>query len=86
MKLDTRIKELIAVGAAVTVNCQPCLQYHAAKARESGADDEEITVAIAMAKAVRTGAAAKMDDFAAGILSVAAAEERRTGQGCGCSA
>jgi len=63
MKLDTRIKELIAVGASVTANCQPCLQYHVSKARESGADDEEIAIAIAVAKAVRKGAAAKMDDF-----------------------
>ncbi len=85
MKLDTRIKELIAVGASVTANCQPCLQYHGAKAREAGADEEEIAVAIAVAKAVRKGAAAKMDDFAAGI-GAAVAEERTAGQGCGCGA
>lgn len=86
MKLDTRIKELIAVGAAVAVNCQPCLQYHAAKARESGADDEEISVAIAMARAVRKGAAAKMDDFADQLAATAGRTERHAGEGCGCSA
>ena len=84
MKLDTRIKELIAVGASVTANCQPCLQYHVSKARESGADDEEIAIAIAVAKAVRKGAAAKMDDFATGVG--AAAEKQECGAGCGCSA
>jgi len=86
MKLDTRIKELIAVGASVTANCQPCLQYHVSKARESGANDEEIAIAIAVAKAVRKGAAAKMDDFAAGIGATAETAECGAGQGCGCTA
>ena len=85
MKLDTRIKELIAVGASVTANCQPCLQFHVSKAREAGAAEDEIAVAVAVAKAVRKGAAAKMDDFAAGI-GAATAEERTASQGCGCVA
>ena len=84
MKLDTRIKELIAVGASVTANCQPCLQYHAEQAREHGAEEEEIAAAVAVGRTVRKGAAAKMDDFAAGI-GPAAAEERGPGRGCGCA-
>jgi AhpD family alkylhydroperoxidase len=86
MKLDTRIKELIAVGASVTANCQPCLQYHVSKAREAGADDEEIAVAIAVAKTVRKGAAAKMDNFAEGLGAATEAAECGAGQACGCSA
>lgn len=86
MKLDIRIKELIAVGASVTANCQPCLQYHVTKAHEAGADEEELAIAIAVAKTVRKGAAAKMDDFAAAIGPAAVAEERGAGQGCGCGA
>jgi len=86
MKMDTRIKELIAVGASVTANCQPCLQYHVSKARESGADDEEIDVAIAVAKAVRKGAAAKMDSFAEGLGATTETAECGSGQACGCSA
>ncbi len=84
MKLDTRIKELIAVGASVTANCQPCLQYHVSKARESGADNEEVAIAIAVAKAVRKGASAKMDDFAANLDSAVTAAECCAGQDCGC--
>jgi AhpD family alkylhydroperoxidase len=86
MKLDTRIKELIAVGASVTANCQPCLQYHVSKAQESGADDEEIEIAVAVAKAVRKGAAAKMDDFAERMGAATETAERGAGQGCGCGA
>lgn len=86
MKIATLTKELIAVGASITANCRPCLQYHVAKARESGADDEEITMAIAVAKAVRKGASARMDDFAAGLGAAPAAAECGAGQGCGCGA
>ena len=67
MKLDNRIAELIAIGASVTANCQPCLQYHVDKALESGATELEIAEAIEVAKTVRKGAAAKMDTFAATI-------------------
>ncbi len=66
MKLDLRIQELIAVGASVTANCQPCLQYHSAKALENGADAEEVADAVEVGKTVRKGAAAKFDKFAAG--------------------
>ncbi len=86
MKLDARIKELIAIGASVTANCQPCLQYHISKAVEHGSDDEELAVAIAVAKAVRRGASAKMDDFASGLTSAARAEDRTPSTDCGCSA
>ncbi len=81
MKLDIRTKELVAVGASVTANCQPCLQFHVAKARESGAEEDEITMAIAVARAVRKGASVKMDDFAARL----GAAEEAVGSGADCS-
>ena len=84
MKLDARLKELIAVGASVTANCQPCLQYHVSKARASGADDEEIEIAIAVAKAVRKGAAAKMDDYVMRLGAETEPAGSSAGQGCGC--
>lgn len=64
MTLDGRIRELIAVGASITANCQPCLEYHAGKALENGADAEDVNEAIEVGKLVRRGAAAKMDQFA----------------------
>jgi AhpD family alkylhydroperoxidase len=59
--LDEMTKELIAIGASITANCQPCLEYHTAKARELGAAAEDMLVAVAVGKQVRQGAAAKMD-------------------------
>ncbi len=67
MAIDNKIQELIAVGASITANCQPCLQYHTDKAVEFGADPEEIAQAVEVGKRVRKGAAAKMDTFAAGV-------------------
>jgi len=59
--LDTGIKELIAVGASVSANCQPCVKYHTAKARELKIDEAEIMQAIDVGKMVRKGAAGQMD-------------------------
>jgi AhpD family alkylhydroperoxidase len=63
MKLDEKIKSLIAVGASITANCQPCLQYLEGKALESGASADEISEAIEVGKTVRTGATSRMDKF-----------------------
>ena len=64
MAIDNKTKELIAVGASITANCQPCLQYHKNKALEFGADAGEIAEAIETGKQVRKGAADQMDEFA----------------------
>ena len=82
--MDNRIKELIAIGASVTANCQPCLEYHATKARENGAEEEEIKEAIAVGKTVRKGAAGKMDQYTAKIFKEAAATLDATEKVDGC--
>ena len=61
--MDNRVKELIALGASIGANCQPCFHYHVGKAVESGATEEEIREVIAIAKIVREGAAGMMDQF-----------------------
>lgn len=69
MTLDDRIKELIAVGASVTANCyKPCLEYHVAKARESGASEEEIEEAVNIAKEVRRISSGVLDKSARKLL------------------
>ena len=83
MKLDARLKELIAVGASIAANCQPCLQYHIGEARISGADEQDIMEAIDVGKMVRRGAAAKMDKFAATISQSAAPATNLSSEGCG---
>lgn len=77
MKIDNKTKELVAIGASVTANCQPCLQYHLAEARRFGAGEQEIADAIEVGKQVRRGASAKMDAFSSKLAPTptASAEE-----------
>ena len=46
--LDTKQKELIAVGAAVATRCIPCLANHANNAVSNGASREEVLDAAAI--------------------------------------
>jgi len=59
--IDSKIKELIAIGASVSANCHPCVKYHVNKAREMAIDEKEIQQAIEVGKMVREGAAGEMD-------------------------
>ncbi len=65
MELSDKMKELVAVGASITANCQPCLQHHVQKALGFGADPEEVKAAVEVGKRVRKGASGKMDGFCA---------------------
>ncbi len=85
MKLDNRTIRLIAVGASITANCQPCLEVNIAKALEDGADEQEIAEAIEVGNTVRRGAASKMDKFASSLNYAIPAPARGTGGGCGCN-
>lgn len=68
MKFDTRLTELIAVGASVTANCRECVAYHVKKAAEFGVAEDEIVQAIEVGKMVRRGAGAKLDDTVRSLL------------------
>jgi AhpD family alkylhydroperoxidase len=84
VKLDEHTLRLIAVGASITANCQPCLQVNVQHAVGCGVGADEIAQAIEVGKRVRQGAASKMDAFAAGLDRQ---EERATAcsdQVCGC--
>lgn len=84
MKLDDQVKELIAVGASVTANCQPCLEYHVGAACKAGAKEQEIAQAIEVAKTVRKGAASKFDKFASSLSQAALSGTSVSEEECGC--
>ena len=83
MRLDDRTLRLIAVGASITANCQPCLQINLAEAVKCGADEQEIAAAIQVGRMVRKGAASKMDAFADGLKQGAPPPSPSNGA-CGC--
>lgn len=82
--METPIKELIAVGASVAANCTSCLAHHASRARESGAQQRDIATAIAVGRAVRKGAASKMDGFIDTVVSCPVAPANDAQARCGC--
>jgi len=84
MKLDNRTIRLIAVGASITANCQPCLDINLTEALKNGADEQEVAEAIAIGKLVRKGAASKMDKFAAGLADSAPFVAGAADGGCDC--
>lgn len=55
--LDARTRELVALGAAVSLRCDDCVSVHAAAARRFGASREQIAEALGAAIAVNADAA-----------------------------
>ena len=58
--------------AAVTSNCEPCLEHHVGVARELGVADEDITRTVRTAKAVKETPARSILDAADRLLGTAA--------------
>ena len=85
MTLEKKTRRLIAVGASISANCQPCLQINAAKAIEEGVAEQEIVEAIEIGKMVRQGATAKMDKFIMSLSGAAPVPNSGTDGGCGCN-
>ena len=50
---DSKISELIAIGAAIGGNCLPCLRYHFAEAIRLDVSIDEIKEAIKIGKTVK---------------------------------
>lgn len=84
MSLDNRMTELIAIGVSVGANCQPCLEYHVAKARKIGISEQEIQEAIRVGQTVRKGAAYKMDQYIITLRGSISDNTQPAGNGCAC--
>jgi AhpD family alkylhydroperoxidase len=61
---DEVVAELVAIGAAVGANCEPCLKYHFSQARKLGASKKDIALAVAMAETVKAAPAKAIHDLA----------------------
>jgi AhpD family alkylhydroperoxidase len=44
------VQELVAIGAAIAANCEPCFRYHFDKARKLGVSREDVARAVATAQ------------------------------------
>jgi len=65
--MNKKVEEMIALGAAYAVNCQPCMEFHKQRAAEAGLTEEEMQAAIQVAEGVKTGAYKKSKQFASNL-------------------
>ncbi|MEM3068973.1 MAG: carboxymuconolactone decarboxylase family protein [Nitrososphaerales archaeon] len=72
--LDPRTKELVALAASVAGLCQPCFEYHSAKAKILGINKTEIREVIRISQTVRKRGAEFMDGFIEKTLSKLASQ------------
>lgn len=73
--LDARSAELVAIGAAIGANCEPCLKYHYNEACRLGVGSETMAAAVRVAQAVKDTPARSISDLAAKLLGT---EEEET--------
>jgi len=63
-----QVQELVAIGAAIASNCEPCLKFHYDKARKLGVSAQDMHSAVAVALAVKDTPARAMVDLAGKLL------------------
>jgi len=64
------VAELVAIGAAIAANCEPCLKYHYAKAKTLGVSKDDMAKAVATAKGVKEAPAESVLKLASKILGI----------------
>lgn len=67
-ELTPRESELVALAAAISSNCVPCVEKHIPEARKAGLSDAQIHAAIRLADKVRQVPARKVVDMALAAL------------------
>jgi AhpD family alkylhydroperoxidase len=88
-----QVAELVAIGAAIASNCEPCFKFHYDQARKLGVADADMRRAVDMAQKVKETPARAVLDLAsryldkkaslAGITVVAANSAQSQGGCCG---
>jgi AhpD family alkylhydroperoxidase len=63
-----QVQELVAIGAAIAANCEPCLKFHYDKARKLGVSARDMHSAVSVALAVKETPARAMVDLAGKLL------------------
>ena len=74
------IRELVAIGAAIGANCEPCFKYHYDQARKLGVSEADMLLAVEMAQKVKEAPARSILNLANRILKGTQPQE---GGGCG---
>jgi AhpD family alkylhydroperoxidase len=69
------VGELVAIGAAIAANCEPCFKYHYSQARQYGVSQEDRACAVTMAQKVKEAPARAILDLADKYLGCSASAQ-----------
>ncbi|TVQ64878.1 MAG: arsenical resistance operon transcriptional repressor ArsD [Balneolaceae bacterium] len=75
--MSEKVQELIALGAALACNCEPCMEFQFKKVKELGVSDQEIAQVLQIAQNVKERTNGEMIRQANSLLGVQPA-----GSGC----
>lgn len=65
----SQVQELVAIGAAIAANCEPCFKFHYSKARKLEVSNEELSKAVEIATMVKTASVQNISDLAEKYLN-----------------
>lgn len=77
-----QVAELVAIGAAIASNCEPCFKYHYDQARKLGVSDLDMRYAVDLAQKVKDTPARAMLNLAERYLGPATPETRAAASSC----
>lgn len=63
-----QVAELVAIGAAIASNCEPCFKFHYDQARKLGVEDADMRRAVDLAQTVKETPARAVFELASRIL------------------
>jgi arsenite methyltransferase len=78
------VNELVALGAAIAANCQPCFKYHHRRGQALGVSEDDMTRAVNTAMAVKKMAERETLELADQMLASVPEGKAQEGS-CGCS-
>jgi AhpD family alkylhydroperoxidase len=77
-----QVAELVAIGAAVACNCEPCFKYHFDQARKLGVSDLDMRYAVDLAQKVKDTPARAMLNLAERYLGSATPATKAKASSC----
>ena len=77
-----QVAELVAIGAAIAANCEPCFKYHYDQARKLGVSDVDMRYAVDLAQNVKERPAEHMLALAERYLGKATEATKAAADSC----
>jgi AhpD family alkylhydroperoxidase len=77
------VQELVAIGAAIAANCEPCFRFHFDKARKLGVSKDDMARAVATAQMVKDSPARAVLGLAEKYLGAKLAAKEAPSACCG---